>query len=611
MDESVYYMDELKNPNAQLYLYFKARGGSEGNKITDQFCKYFNDYSQKRALNLVYLSLQPDDGGQSITIGSKTYQSLKEVAGEKGVKQIKLIKNAVQEEDSLFLVWLSVQSGGFLTSTASYEQLPASDKFYLLDLLPFLSYKEFDSNWEKNAVCEMGALIHNNPGRFDLFEVYATQGLPFTGQIHIIDWRPTPIDYLSRFLNNITDEKTGLDLIRFLHEHGADVNELSGDGSFPLISAILQRNVPVVKLLLELGANPNVIFNGNALLLWAIFTLSDNDSVNEDNKIAIANLLLDYKVNVNVSDDIGRTPLRLSIFFESQNKVDLISRLLTARADVNKTDNDGVSPLMAGVDHYCNTTGNDKKKAALEVIELFLKKGAKTEILQKNGYWSPLMRTAYVNAIEAAEMLLKYGAKKEFVDKNSISAFVYAAEGKHKQMMDLLNPTQIMTTKKRLITAARILISTLAVLSVFLSMDVLARAMLTFHLSFPVLAGASFLLSHLLTAYILCAILGASGYLVNLRGTFNYAGSGFLYIFGIPIIFPLLVLPLQFLTRFLPENINTALALPAEVLTNLPNGIAMLAGFLALLAVIMTGAVFINKANDKLTRELGTIAANL
>ena len=614
MDESTYYMEELKSPEAKLYLYFEAIEGSQGKEIAEQFQKNFQEYSPKRALNLVWLKFQPD-GGKSITIGSKTYQSLEEVSGETDSKQIDLLKKAVVEEDSLFLVWLSDCYGKLFTSTGGYKKLETADKFFLLGKLPFLSYKEFDTDWEENAGSDLCSLINNNPGRSDLFDVYAKQGLPFTVQDNSLDWKPTAINYLSLFFYGIINTnkiniETGLGLIRFLHEHGADVNECSGSGTLPLSSAIYIRNVQVVELLLELGADPNIITNESSMLHWALYTLSDveNDQENEDKRIAIANLFLDYKVNVNISDDTGRTPLSLAAYMESSKKTDLISRLLTAGADANKVADDGSTPLMAAVYQYCNTTEDDKKPAALEVIELLLKKGAKTEVLQKNGYCSPLMRAANVNAIEAAELLLKYGAKKDFADKYSNTAYVYAAHENHAQMKELLDPRQAITERKRLFSTARFLVSTLAILTVFLTMDVLARAILAFHFSFPVLAGASFLLSHLLTSYILIVILGISGYLDNLRGTFNYIGSGLLYILGVPIIFPLMVLPLQFLTRFLPESINAALTFPAEMLTNLPNGIAMLTGFLALLAAIMTGAVFINKVNDKLAMKMAIIA---
>jgi hypothetical protein len=103
-------MEDLKNPNANLYLYLAATEGSQGKEAADIFYKYFKEYSSpKRALALVYLKLQSDGG---ITIGAKRYQSPDELKAEKDGAQIALIKKSVTEKDSMLLVWLSDFYGG-------------------------------------------------------------------------------------------------------------------------------------------------------------------------------------------------------------------------------------------------------------------------------------------------------------------------------------------------------------------------------------------------------------------------------------------------------------------------------------------------------------------
>jgi hypothetical protein len=104
MAESAYYMDDLKKSNANLYLYLAATEGSQGKEAADTFCKYFEEYSPKRALALVYLNLQGDGG---ITIGKKRYQNPEEIKNEKDSTQKDLIKKALAEKDSMLIVWLS------------------------------------------------------------------------------------------------------------------------------------------------------------------------------------------------------------------------------------------------------------------------------------------------------------------------------------------------------------------------------------------------------------------------------------------------------------------------------------------------------------------------
>jgi len=247
MAESAYYMEELKKPTANLYLYLAATEGSQGKEAADAFCKYFKEYTPKRALALVYLKLQSDGG---ITIGTKHYQSPDELKYEKDVDQIDLVKKAVTEKDSMLLVWLSDIYGDNLKSTDQFNNLNTLEQFFLLGLLPFLSFKEL--NGDSRVLQD---LIDSYPGRSDLFEIYAAQGLPLTGRNNN---KRTPIDYAVYKFYQLS-KKHGADtvrnMIRLLCKLGADVNEYSDDGTCPLINAYNANNNDLVKLLLELGAD--------------------------------------------------------------------------------------------------------------------------------------------------------------------------------------------------------------------------------------------------------------------------------------------------------------------------------------------------------------------
>ena len=139
MAESAYYMEDLKKPNANLYLYLAATEGSQGKEAADAFCKYFKEYSPKRALALVYLKLQGDGG---ITIGTKHYQSPDELKKEKNGAQIALIEKALTEKDSMLLVWLSDIYGDDLKSTDGINNLSTPELSFLLGLLPLILLKE-------------------------------------------------------------------------------------------------------------------------------------------------------------------------------------------------------------------------------------------------------------------------------------------------------------------------------------------------------------------------------------------------------------------------------------------------------------------------------------
>ena len=254
MDDQAHYMEDLKKPNAALYVYITITGGSQGKEVAASFCNYFKQYSPNRALTLVYLKLQSDGG---VSIGSYRYLSADELAQEKDGAQIDLIKKAVKEKDSPLLVWLSDIYGNYFKSTEGFGKLSTPEQFFLLGLLPFLSYKELTGS---NGEAALKDLIDNYPGRSDLFDAYVAQGLPLKGPI--LDSRKyTPIDYVVHNFKNLSKKHSAdtsgiiFNLIRLLHKLGADVNECSTYGTYPLVNAFNSDKDFLVNLLLELGAD--------------------------------------------------------------------------------------------------------------------------------------------------------------------------------------------------------------------------------------------------------------------------------------------------------------------------------------------------------------------
>ena len=266
MAESNYYMDELKNnKNALFYLNILATGGHNGKTVVEKFQKYFEEYTPKRALVLIYLFLM---GSEGITVGSKTYKTPDEAADETDSEQIELIKQAVQKTDSVFLVWLSECYGRFFESTEEFSNLPAWDKFFLLGKLPFLSYKELVKDWETRSSQDLKGLIISAPGRLDLFDTYLRQDLPFK-TFDEKNWK-TPLCFLAANFERV-DVAAGCELVRFMIKNGVDINESTSNGTLPLVLAISQRNVPLTKLLLELGADPNNELVKNGLQAMGVY----------------------------------------------------------------------------------------------------------------------------------------------------------------------------------------------------------------------------------------------------------------------------------------------------------------------------------------------------
>jgi hypothetical protein len=187
-------MEELKKPNAQLYLYLAAVEGANGVEVSENFRKYFTEYSPPKALSIICLKLQDD----RIAIGSKKYASVEELTQEKDSSQIGLIKKALMETDSLLLVWLSFLHKDKLPTSDAFIKQPVSGKLFLLGLLPYCVFKEMDpQGWQTNAAEILKGLIDTHPGRADLFEAYAAQGFPLNDEMLVEDRCIfTPLDYI-------------------------------------------------------------------------------------------------------------------------------------------------------------------------------------------------------------------------------------------------------------------------------------------------------------------------------------------------------------------------------------------------------------------------------
>ena len=247
--ESAYYMEELKKPNAALYLYLAVTEGAQGKKAAYDFCEYFKQYTPKRALNLVYLKLQEEG---SITIGEKKYYKSEDMAQEKDASQIALIKKGLNETDSPLMAWLSDKYHDFLEETEEFTELPPWSQFFILNLLPFLSYKDMISDWKGKSIFDLQFLLAEMPGRSDVFESYAKQGLPLSERLPEDGF--TPIDFLLfkyYDLSAIHGEGVIFNLIRLLLKLGSDPNAESRDGTCPRKSVFFIQNYLVRDLIKE------------------------------------------------------------------------------------------------------------------------------------------------------------------------------------------------------------------------------------------------------------------------------------------------------------------------------------------------------------------------
>ena len=174
-----------------------------------------------------------------------------------------------------------------------------------------------------------------------------------------------------------------------LYSHGAVV-DVRGDGERTPLYVASSGQVVVLRWLLDHGADINVRNPyGISPLSSAAYTLHD-DAVQ---------VLLEHNADINSQCNAGKTPLYWATCGRSEGKVsDTVRRLLEHGADPNICDNDHSTPL-----HEASTRG------LLEAARLLLSSGAKVDAKNKWGR-TPFLLAALNGCYEITKLLLEHGA---------------------------------------------------------------------------------------------------------------------------------------------------------------------------------------------------------
>ena len=123
---------------------------------------------------------------------------------------------------------------------------------------------------------------------------------------------------------------------RLLIKHPEDLNSERSPWGSPLCAAAARGHAHVTSLLLERGARTD-----SQTALWPRF-LPPMHQASQFGHVAIGKQLLDHGADVDLRDEVGRTPLYMSAFC---NTVEFARMLLEHGADVDAEDAVGRSPL--------------------------------------------------------------------------------------------------------------------------------------------------------------------------------------------------------------------------------------------------------------------------
>ena len=223
-----------------------------------------------------------------------------------------------------------------------------------------------------------------------------------------------------------------------------------------------------------------ILFSANLLALTdnetLLFTAVQNGDTN-----TIKSLIMS-KINVNIVDDEGYTPLHRAVFYEQLDSVnELLAYAKTdkeARLPETAIINDwymyGVTPLILAsylgytdivetlIKYKANTKARDNVDGTMpihiaaanghtEITKLLLLKDKKLSRALDNYRSSPLHWASMSNNPEIVEILLENGADANIEDINGIKAIDYAKNiSKNKEIIDMLSgaasPSETITT---------------------------------------------------------------------------------------------------------------------------------------------------------------------
>ena len=198
----------------------------------------------------------------------------------------------------------------------------------------------------------------------------------------------TPLHYAVRNRN--------LNIVKLLIENGADVNLINDQDETPLHQAVLSENYNMVKLLIKHGADPFIKNNRSKTPL----EICNNEEIRQ----LLEEYIKYYKQRSEIPS-IENNDLLYYAFGNNLIKVKIC--VYSENYNINVQDDKGYTPLM-----YAITNHN------LQMVEFLVEHGANVNLCNKKDQ-SPLEIAYLYNAEDIATYLLEKGAKDLQIDKQN------------------------------------------------------------------------------------------------------------------------------------------------------------------------------------------------
>ncbi len=593
--DNIYYQEELKNPLSPFYLYLEAVGGENGKTVADSFWDLFDSdaITEERALNTVILSLQSNGEGRIKLLG-KYYYSPEELALETDPEIRQEIISGIMTDDSKLLVWLEKRN--IINDTYSLMNMHPVSRFTVLKMFPFRNCRDVLFLWNDNKWLEDACIIACG-NRIDLMEFYISQGLPVNGNAHpeLLDFDTTPLN-----CSILTGNKK---MASILLDNGADVNSPALNGQIPLGLAACWRNVEIASMLLDRGADPNLPQkeeDREYAPLQLLLMGSPDETATAESQNTIVKLLLEKGADPKIILEDGCNLLHYALRNDEKGEaLETVKTLIDAGVDINGGEEHGITPLMGAILQHSKIT---ERESSPEIVELLLKKGARVNVFTTVDECTPLMLAAGDGHNGIVRMLIKYGADIMLADPDGETAYCYAKREKFNDTASILDPGKGLKIRHLLNSVTGSAIKGITILMLFFSFDIVSRITGLISLS-PILLGfIAFLLSHFFIAYTLMIICGSFyNYRIKLVNTLNRFEGQILYIFVLPVLFPVLVAFGHRAASMIPgsEKIYAAGGLIPGLIEKFPDGTAVIAAYLVMLAIPMAIVFMMTTISEK------------
>lgn len=196
--------------------------------------------------------------------------------------------------------------------------------------------------------------------------------------------------------------KKSIQDLKFLLLVGVNVNCQDCYGITSLMVACFNEDLEKIVFLLLKKANVNHYTRKNNFALnkmaAPLFCAINSDFSTEEHSLVIVKILLLYKANVNMRDNLGRTPLMYAAFRAFERVSDY---LLVHGANINAQDNEGYTPLSYSLLDGLNGLFEDN------IIDFLLKKGADPNISNYSTHQTPIILALKNNKMAQVKILLR------------------------------------------------------------------------------------------------------------------------------------------------------------------------------------------------------------